>query len=114
MGTDQAIDIVREALTVTLILSTPILGAGLVIGLAVSVLQAVTQVQDQTISLWTFTHARLKMGICGSSYAKKFVLLLAHRIFNSCELQRSRACSRKRCATGRGTLSCPTFVVGST
>ena len=50
MNVDQASDVVREALTVMLMLSTPILAAGLVIGLFVSVLQAVTQIQEQTLS----------------------------------------------------------------
>ena len=50
MSEDQAIDIVREALYVMLLLSGPILLAGVVIGLFVSILQAVTQVQEQTLS----------------------------------------------------------------
>jgi len=50
MTIDQAIQITREALTVMLVLSGPVLIAGLVIGLFVSVLQAVTQVQEQTLS----------------------------------------------------------------
>jgi flagellar biosynthesis protein FliQ len=47
---EQAIDIVRETLTLMLMLSMPILAAALVIGLVVSLLQAVTQVQEQTLS----------------------------------------------------------------
>lgn len=47
---DQLIDITRQTLTVMLILSTPILLAGLVIGLVVSLMQAVTQIQEQTLS----------------------------------------------------------------
>jgi flagellar biosynthetic protein FliQ len=50
MSIDQAITIVREALMVTLMLSAPILAIGLVIGLAVSIFQAVTQIQEQTLS----------------------------------------------------------------
>ncbi len=50
MTFDQATDVVRESLGVMLLLSAPILVAGLVIGLAVSILQAVTQVQEQTLS----------------------------------------------------------------
>ncbi len=50
MTVDQAIDVVRETLTLMLMLSAPILAAALVIGLAVSLLQAVTQVQEQTLS----------------------------------------------------------------
>ena len=50
MDIEQAIDIVRETLMLMLLLSMPILAAALVIGLAVSLLQAVTQVQEQTLS----------------------------------------------------------------
>ncbi|MFW6058554.1 MAG: flagellar biosynthesis protein FliQ [Phycisphaeraceae bacterium] len=50
MGTEYAIDLVREALTLVLLIALPILAAALVIGLAVSILQAVTQVQEQTLS----------------------------------------------------------------
>lgn len=44
------IDRGREALWVTMELSLPLLAAGLVVGLAVSLLQAVTQIQEQTLS----------------------------------------------------------------
>ncbi len=50
MLTDQLVDITRQTLTVMLILSTPVLLAGLAIGLVISVLQAVTQIQEQTLS----------------------------------------------------------------
>jgi len=44
------VDLVRTALWEALILATPILLAGLVIGLVVSLFQAVTQIQEQTLS----------------------------------------------------------------
>ena len=44
------LDLVRDALMEALILSIPILGAGLIIGLLVSLFQAVTQIQEQTLS----------------------------------------------------------------
>lgn len=50
MPFDQAIDILREALTVALYISGPILVVGLVIGLSVSIFQAVTQIQEQTLT----------------------------------------------------------------
>lgn len=40
----------REALSQALLLAAPILLAGLVIGLIVSIFQTVTQVQEQTLS----------------------------------------------------------------
>lgn len=45
----DAVETVRTALMEALILSLPILGAGLVIGLIVSLFQAVTQIQEQTL-----------------------------------------------------------------
>jgi flagellar biosynthetic protein FliQ len=46
----SAVDLVRTALWETLILAAPILGAGLIIGLTISLFQAVTQIQEQTLS----------------------------------------------------------------
>lgn len=60
MNTDQAIDVVRETLSLMLLISAPILLAALVIGLAISMLQAVTQIQEQTLS---FVPKILGMGV---------------------------------------------------
>lgn len=46
----DALDNVRSALMMALEISTPILAAGLLVGLAVSIMQAVTQIQEQTLS----------------------------------------------------------------
>ncbi len=46
-----ALDLSRNALVVALILSAPILGIGVLVGLTISLIQAVTQIQDQTISI---------------------------------------------------------------
>ena len=40
----------KEALIVTLLVSAPLLAAGLVVGVLVSVLQAVTQIQEMTLT----------------------------------------------------------------
>ena len=47
---DSAIDVGREALYVTLMVCTPLLATGLLVGLSVSILQAVTQIQEQTLA----------------------------------------------------------------
>jgi flagellar biosynthetic protein FliQ len=60
MTVDYSIELVRETLTLMLMLSMPILGAALIIGLAISILQAVTQIQEQTLS---FVPKILGMGI---------------------------------------------------
>jgi flagellar biosynthetic protein FliQ len=44
------LEAVRSALLITMKIALPILAAGLVIGLIVSIFQAVTSIQDQTLS----------------------------------------------------------------
>jgi flagellar biosynthetic protein FliQ len=45
-----AIDVARNALIVALELAGPLLAASLVVGMAVSIFQAVTQINEQTLS----------------------------------------------------------------
>ncbi len=48
---DEAmVDLVRQALIITLKIAAPILAAGVVVGLVISLLQTVTSIQDQTIA----------------------------------------------------------------
>ncbi len=46
----EAVDVARDALWQALIIAVPILGAGLLIGLMISLFQAVTQIQEQTLT----------------------------------------------------------------
>ena len=50
MTTDTVLSLAMEALTVTLKVSMPLLAAGLIVGVLISVFQAVTQIQEQTLS----------------------------------------------------------------
>ncbi len=50
MTADDAADLVRQALTCVMILAAPAILIALVCGLLISLLQAVTSLQDQTIS----------------------------------------------------------------
>lgn len=47
---ESLVHLVRDTVLLTLKIALPILGAGVVIGLVVSILQAVTSIQDQTLS----------------------------------------------------------------
>jgi flagellar biosynthesis protein FliQ len=47
---DQATDLVRHTLILALIVSTPMLAIGLVVGIIVSLFQAITQIQEQTLT----------------------------------------------------------------
>ncbi len=44
------VDVARLALMQALIIALPILGSGLVVGLFISLFQAVTQIQEQTLT----------------------------------------------------------------
>ncbi len=46
----MAIDITRNALMMTLIISAPMLLIGMIVGLAVSVFQTTTSIQEQTLT----------------------------------------------------------------
>jgi flagellar biosynthetic protein FliQ len=50
MNQDTVVSIVTQAMEVGLKVSLPILLVGLVVGLVISVFQAVTQIQEQTLS----------------------------------------------------------------
>ena len=47
----QIAELARELMMLTLVIAAPILIAGLIVGLAVSLFQALTSVQEQTLSL---------------------------------------------------------------
>ncbi|MBR1805146.1 MAG: flagellar biosynthesis protein FliQ [Selenomonadaceae bacterium] len=50
MSGDLVIQLGQEALMVVLIVSAPMLGLGLAVGLAVSIFQATTSIQEQTLA----------------------------------------------------------------
>jgi flagellar biosynthetic protein FliQ len=50
MSPELVVDIAKDAIEITLYLSLPLLGIGLIVGLLVSVFQAVTQIQEATLT----------------------------------------------------------------
>jgi flagellar biosynthetic protein FliQ len=50
MNPQEAIDLGRQAVNITLIVGAPILLSGMFVGLAIGMLQAITQIQEQTVS----------------------------------------------------------------
>ncbi len=66
MSTALAVDLIRHATTIALLVSAPLLLTALVVGILVSLIQAVTQIQEQTL---TFIPKLLSMALV-------FVLLL--------------------------------------
>jgi flagellar biosynthetic protein FliQ len=50
MDTSAVIDLAREAIWITLLVSFPLLGVALVVGVAVGVVQAATSINEMTLS----------------------------------------------------------------
>ena len=49
MDPQDAIDLGREALWTMLLIGSPVLVAGMIVGLVISLFQALTQIQEQTV-----------------------------------------------------------------
>ena len=50
MSPEMTIGVARKAIQVTLLVSLPILGIGLVVGVVISLVQAATQIQEMTLT----------------------------------------------------------------
>lgn len=50
MNVDQAVELARAAVMLTLVIGAPVMIMAVIVGLLISILQAVTQLQDQTLS----------------------------------------------------------------
>lgn len=61
MSLDHATELLRHALLLALLVAAPVLVVGLLVGFVVSLLQAVTQVQEQTL---TFIPKIVAMFVC--------------------------------------------------
>jgi flagellar biosynthesis protein FliQ len=81
MTPDQATDLIRESLTLMLTLSAPILGAALIIGLVISVFQAVTQIQEQTLSFVPKILGMAVVAILVTPWVTTSIMEFARRMF---------------------------------
>jgi flagellar biosynthetic protein FliQ len=50
MNASDAVDLARNAIYVSLLISAPLLLVGMAVGLLIGLVQALTQIQDQTVS----------------------------------------------------------------
>lgn len=51
MTLDQVAELCRSAVMLALMISAPVLTVAVLVGLGISIIQAVTQIQDQTVSI---------------------------------------------------------------
>jgi len=74
MNIDQALELGRETLMLGLLVVGPMLITGLIVGVTISLLQAVTQIQDQTLS---FVPKIIAMAIALSAFLPWMISRLA-------------------------------------
>lgn len=82
MDTKQAIDLVRQALILAMIVSAPMLIIGLVVGVFVSLLQAVTQIQEQTLTFVPKIAAMITAAVILMPWIGQHLLEYATKIFS--------------------------------
>jgi flagellar biosynthesis protein FliQ len=73
MSVEFVADLAGRALWVTLLVSAPILGLGLVVGVLISIFQAVTQIQEMTL---TFVPKILAVFVAVLIFGKWMLLIL--------------------------------------
>jgi len=83
MGIDQATDLVRQMLVMALLVSAPMLIIGLVVGIVVSLLQAVTQIQEQTLTFIPKIVAMVAAAIFLMPWICQTLMDYSHTIFTS-------------------------------
>ena len=82
MNIDQASDLVRESLVLMLLLSSPVLVAALVIGLLISVFQAATQIQEQTLTFVPKIAGMAIVAILITPWVGQMILEFSRRMFS--------------------------------
>ncbi|OPL15451.1 MAG: flagellar biosynthetic protein FliQ [delta proteobacterium MLS_D] len=80
---DVVIGIAYDAIQMTLLLSAPMLGVGLIIGLAVSIFQAVTQVQEMTLTFVPKIVGVLLAMVVALPWMINIMVSFTHNLFTS-------------------------------
>jgi len=88
MTVDQAAELTRNAVALVLLLGAPIMLMAIIVGLAISILQAVTQLQDQTLSFVPKIIAMALAGLALLPWMMHRMVEYATEIFNNIPSQR--------------------------
>jgi flagellar biosynthetic protein FliQ len=81
MDLTTAVDMGRNALVTSLIISGPLLGIGLIVGLVISLVQTVTQIQDQTLSIVPKIVAMVGTGVFFAAWVAQRLIEYSQQLF---------------------------------
>ena len=83
MDTGRAVDLVREMMILALTISAPMLLIGLLVGIFVSLIQAVTQIQEQTLTFIPKIVAMVAAAIMLMPWCSQKILDYTREMFTS-------------------------------
>jgi flagellar biosynthesis protein FliQ len=83
MGIDFVVGIMAETIRVTLMISAPVLIVGLVVGVVISLLQAVTQVQEMTLVFVPKIVACLIVLVAALPWMINLLVSFTHQLFSN-------------------------------
>lgn len=81
MSENMVIGVVKDAIQTGLIVAAPILGVSILVGLIVSIFQATTQIQEQTLTFVPKLIAVAIVGLLTGSFMLHQLVNLTERIF---------------------------------
>jgi flagellar biosynthetic protein FliQ len=82
MNIDLIIEILSESFFVVLLILLPILGAGLVVGVIISIFQAATSIQEQTLTFVPKIIVTAVTIIIALPFIADKLIAFTHKIFN--------------------------------
>jgi len=82
MSDTTVVAVIRDALGTVLLVSAPMLGIGLVVGLVISVFQATTQIQEQTLTFVPKILAVFLVLLIAGSFMMNTLISFTNRIFS--------------------------------
>jgi flagellar biosynthesis protein FliQ len=82
MGIDALVETVRQMLWITCLLALPILSVALVVGLVIGLVQAVTSIQEQTLSFVPKLLAMVGIIVILSSWMARLLIGYTTDLFN--------------------------------
>ncbi|UOM34938.1 flagellar biosynthetic protein FliQ [Acuticoccus sp. I52.16.1] len=78
----DAIDIVQQAIFTVIIASSPVVAVAMVVGVAISLLQALTQVQEMTLTFIPKIIAILVVAALSASFIGAHIYALTEEVYN--------------------------------
>ncbi len=83
MTVDLVVSIMTEAIKVTILVAAPVLIVGLIVGVAISLFQAVTQIQEMTLVFVPKIIAVMLMLIAALPWMISLLMTFTHNLFTN-------------------------------